>query len=46
MTETEREIVKRVVQRVREIALKAGPQMYIAVREATKPVLPLIGRSE
>lgn len=44
MTETEREILKRAIQRVREIGVKAGPQMYAAIREATKPLLPLIGK--
>lgn len=43
MTETEREIVRRAVQRVREIALKVSPQVYVQVREATRPLLPLVG---
>lgn len=43
MTETEREIVRRAIQRVREIGLKASPQVYRAIVFATEPLLPLIG---
>lgn len=46
MTESEREILRRVIQRIREIGLKGGTQMYAALREATKPLLPLIGKGE
>lgn len=43
MTEMEREIARRVIQRVREIGVKASPELYQALREATKPLLPLAG---
>jgi hypothetical protein len=46
MTETEREVLRRVIQRVREIGLKGGTQMYAALREATRPLLPLVGKAE
>ena len=44
MTELERDILKRAILRVREIGLKAGPEAYRQIREATAPLLPLIGR--
>lgn len=44
MTESEREILKRAIQRVREIGVKASPELYAALRAATQPLLPLIGR--
>lgn len=47
MTESERDILKRVVQRVREIGIKADqPLLYAQLREATKPLVPLMGITE
>lgn len=47
MTESERDIVKQVVLRVREIAAKSDlPVLYAQIRDATKPLLPLVNRRD
>ena len=46
MTESEREIVRRAIQRVREIGAKASPEVYAALRFATMELLQLAGKHE
>jgi hypothetical protein len=46
VTESEREIVRRVIQRVREIGAKASPAVYAALRFVTAELLPLVGKRE